>query len=282
MSKTAGRRKSSAERRNSTTRESSCSRPSPVHLRPTAFTLIELLIVMAIIAILSATLLPVVNRSKYSVWRARCESNLRQLGLAAQMYCSDNAGNFFYYRFNAVNNGQTYWFGWLGPGQDEQRPYDLTLGALYPYLNGSDVRLCPALCSRMAQFKLKATNTVLCSYGCNRYLAPLNTNLPAVNVARIRHPAEIAVFADAAEIDDFLPPASKLNPLLEEFYYVDLETNYSSANNYPNGHFRHLERAEVAFSDGHVDLETMATGSLDRRLPNQFVGQLRPEILVVP
>ncbi len=282
MTKTAKSRKSNTERRSSTARGNICPRPSTLDLRPAAFTLIELLIVMAIIAILSATLLPALTRSKYSVWRAQCESNLRQLSLAAQMYCSDNAGNFFYYRFNAVNGGQTYWFGWLGPGQDEQRPYDLTLGALYPYLNGSDVRLCPALSSKMAQFKLKATNSVLCSYGCNLYLAPLNTNLPAVNVAKIRRPAETAVFADAAEIDDFLPPASKLNPMLEEFYYVDLETNYSSANNYPNGHFRHVERADVAFCDGHVGLETMAAGSLDRRLPNQFVGQLRPEILVVP
>ncbi|HTY87627.1 MAG TPA: type II secretion system protein [Candidatus Acidoferrum sp.] len=282
MSKTAVSRDSGVQRRNSTVRGIAYLRPPARDFRPSAFTLVELLIVIAIIGVLAAMLFPALARSRQSVWRAQCESNLHQLGLAAQMYCGDNAGNFFYYRFNSVNGGQTYWFGWLGPGQDEQRPFDLTLGALYPYLNGSDVRLCPALNSRMAQFKLKATNAVLCSYGCNRYLAPLNTNLPAVNVAKIRHPTETAVFADAAEINDFLPPASKLNPLLEEFYYVDLQTNYASANNYPNGHFRHREKAGVGFGDGHVGQEMMVAGSLDRRLPGQLVGQLRPEILAVP
>jgi prepilin-type processing-associated H-X9-DG protein len=70
--------------------------------------------------------------------------------------------------------------------------------------------------------------------------------------------------------------------MLEEFYYLDLETNYAGANNYPNGHFRHAQRANVTFTDGHVALEAMVPGSLDAKLPNQFVGQLRPEILVVP
>ena len=250
--------------------------------RAPAFTLIELLVVIAVMAVVSALLLPALARARTTAQRSACMSNLRQLGLAAQMYCADNAGNFFYYRVNAVNGGQTYWFGWLGPGQDEQRPYDLAAGPLYPYLNGSDARLCPAFDCKLAQSKLKATNSVLCSYGCNRYLAPLNTNLPAVNAARIRHPTETAAFADAAEINDFLPPASKLQPLLEEFYYVDLETNYSTANNYPNGHFRHFGKAMVDFVDSHVGPETMVSGSLDRRLPDQSVGQLRPEILPVP
>jgi hypothetical protein len=35
----------------------------------------------------------------------------------------------------------------------------------------------------------------------------------------------------------------------------------------------------VAFADGHVDLEKAVAGSFDSRLPNQFIGQLRPEIL---
>jgi len=263
-------------------RNRSSRRPSPATRRSGAFTLVELLVIIAIIGVLTALLLPALDRGKQSAWRARCENNLHQLSLAAQMYCDDHAGNCFYYRLNAINGGQTFWFGWLGPGPDEQRPYDLSLGVLFPYLNGSDVRLCPALSSKMAQFKLKATNSVLFSYGCNRYLAPLNTNLPVVNVSKIRRPTGTAMFADAAEVNDFLAPASKLNPLLEEFYYVDLETNYSTANNYPNGHFRHSQRANAAFVDGHVELEKPVPGSFDKRLPGQFVGQLRPEILTVP
>ena len=44
---------------------------------------------------------------------------------------------------------------------------------------------------------------------------------------------------------------------------------------------RHGTRFNVVFCDGHVGMEIMLPGSLDQRLPNQFVGQLRPEILTL-
>jgi prepilin-type processing-associated H-X9-DG protein len=70
--------------------------------------------------------------------------------------------------------------------------------------------------------------------------------------------------------------------MFEEFYNVDLETNYANPNNTPNGHFRHAQKANVTFADGHVDLEKPVPGSLDKRLPDQWIGQLRPEIIFVP
>ena len=241
------------------------------------FTLIELLVVIAIVAILAAMLLPVLGKAKLTAQRADCIGNLRQLGVAAELYWDDCGGNGFPLWTAANSAGKTWWFGWLASGADGQRAFDLSAGALFPYLHGSDVRLCPLLNpAANPQFQPKGTNTIF-SYGCNRYLFPAPAQ-PAVNASRIPQPTETAVFADAASVDNFLQAAVEL----KEWYYLDLETNYASANNYPNAHFRHSQKANVTFADGHVGAEAMVAGSLDQHLPNQNVGQLRPEILALP
>jgi prepilin-type processing-associated H-X9-DG protein len=142
-----------------------------------------------------------------------------------------------------------------------------------------DVRLCPSPAWISPQFKRKGTNVIF-SYGGNSFLLagqnrhPLSANL-------ITRPADTALFADSAQVNTFQAPASPSNPMFEEWYYLDLETNYANFNNQPNGHFRHAQRAGVTFADGHVGAEQAVPGSYDKRLPNQFIGQLRPEILTV-
>jgi iron complex transport system substrate-binding protein len=247
---------------------------APVH----AFTLIELLIVIAIIAILAAMLLPVLNKGRLSAQCGVCQSNQRELGLATQMYWNDNAGNSFTYQLGATNNGVLYWFGWIANGTEGHRAFDLSAGALFSYMNGSDVRLCPSPVWSLPQFEPKGTNVIF-SYGCNSFVFG-GPGHPALNATKILHPANTAIFADAAEVNNFQAPASKLNPLFEEWYYVDLETNYANPNNYPNTQFRHSKKANAAFADGHVEMEGFVPGSIDPRLPTLLIGQLPPPLLM--
>src|SRR5260370_38563029 len=59
-----------------------------------AFTLVELLVVIGIIALLIAILLPAVNRARESARRIVCVSNVQQLTAAWLMYANDNKGHF--------------------------------------------------------------------------------------------------------------------------------------------------------------------------------------------
>ena len=232
---------------------------------PRAFTLIELLVVIAIIAILAALLLPALTEAKHSAQRVKCFSNLRQLNLATQLYWDDNEGNTFKYLTAATNGGTIYWFGWIqneGPGEG-QRAFDATQGALYPYLCGRGVELCPSLKYGDAQFKLKAAGATY-GYGFNLYLFNQSVN-------KITRPADMALFADSAQINTFQAPASPEHPMIEEWYYLEAD--------WPTAHFRHRGQASVSFYDGHIGNELPAPDSMDLSVANQVVGCLRREIL---
>ena len=63
-------------------------------VQQTAFTLIELIVVVAIIAILISLLLPALAKAKNEAKRTNCKSNLRQIGLAFAMYRGDHDSRF--------------------------------------------------------------------------------------------------------------------------------------------------------------------------------------------
>lgn len=231
-----------------------------------AFTLIELLVVVALVAMLLALLLPALVQAKTQARASKCISNLRQLGLAARMYWDENDNVSFRYLSGFTNNGAVYWFGWLEHGSEGMRDFDATQGALHPFLQGRGVELCPSLDYALARFKLKATGAAY-GYGYNRHLS-------GMNLSRVRSPSDTILFADAAQVNDFQAPAGPENPMLEEFYYVNATER--------TAHFRHRQAAFAVFCDGHLERVKPLAGSLDMRLPDQWIARLPPECLRVP
>ncbi len=74
-------------------------------MRKHAFTLTELLVVIAIIAVLAGLLFPVLARARESARKATCQSNLKQIGIAFQLYLSD------YDAYYPCNGDPNLWMG---------------------------------------------------------------------------------------------------------------------------------------------------------------------------
>lgn len=113
-------------------------------LQSPAFSLVELLVVIAVVAILAALLLPALSRSRETAKEARCTNNLKQIYAGFLLYQSDNDGRFPG-GFRWIHQQEWYNANFAGgkDGWDTNIP-PAKLRPLFPYLGASDVFGCPA------------------------------------------------------------------------------------------------------------------------------------------
>ncbi len=229
--------------------------------RPVAFTLIELLVVVAIIAILASLLLPVLSRARDKGKTAKCQSNLRQLQLAAMMYDEDNG---------------VYPIGWPPAELLNVPVIPIWYRQLQPYLgsktnvSGQGVFICPSSIQH-AQPGEGLGNSMreggfwgMLAYAQNCYINGGRSDIGSRHVAE---PSSTVLFGDTDGWDACLYPDGDLDA---NVCYRHSGGNERSAatDRGVKGQKGKKCRANLAFIDGHVQLRRDAPKQIFTLEPN--------------
>ena len=116
---------------------------SAIRTRKRAFTLVELLVVIGIIAVLIAILMPALRRAREQANGVACSSNQRQVMMAFLMFAADHKGHLPG-NFTDFNNPDHLKRAWL---LNFQEPITAAPdgGTIFKYLKNRDVYRCPSL-----------------------------------------------------------------------------------------------------------------------------------------
>jgi prepilin-type N-terminal cleavage/methylation domain-containing protein/prepilin-type processing-associated H-X9-DG protein len=228
--------------------------------RRQGLTLIEILVVVAIVSLLIAVLLPALRGARNQAVRVKCSSNLHQLATAFHMYANDHRGRCMPLAYTTPDVMRdlvpVYWWG-----ADGNDGIDHTRGFTWPYL-GSDLREAGVYeCPRQPAGSYDpqgATGSISSTYGYNGYyLSPPYATAwswsigqrPWPFVERVPRPDRVLAFADS--MLDWGDGTLRNSALLDPPW---LYSSRGWTRNYsPTTSFRHEGRTVAAFVDGHVD-----------------------------
>ncbi|MHC4644271.1 MAG: type II secretion system protein [Planctomycetota bacterium] len=213
------------------------------------FTLIEILVVIAVIAVLMSILAPALHRAKENARTIICRSNLRQYGMAARIYLDDNHGRFpdpYKWLYTQAGTG----------GTPDEKIMDLEPdGSLWPYLKDKDIHMCPKFKTLM---KPTGRPNAQYSYSMNAYLGEFensghNRFGGILKESELRRPARVFFFS---EENTWTIPGLSEYVINDNNLLVgdrnDVRDCFATYHNAPAGDLNQGS-ANLVFVDGHVD-----------------------------
>lgn len=210
-----------------------------------AFTLVELLVVIGIVALLISILLPSLNKARESAKQVACSSNMRQIGIAMSLYCADNK-NWFPPNTLVPERPGNYWW----PSR------------VYSYLNRNiEVFRCPAA-SEEEVIRGYGTWVELPTFPYRQY--------PLCYAANIYVGKDLNLYATDPVGYKYMKPikVTQITRAPETVWLIDSKqypynasagspntASYSShpMDPVPYNSYRHSDHINVLFVDGHVN-----------------------------
>ncbi len=228
------------------------------------FTLVEVLVVVAITAILMGILMPTLMLAKTQARQAVCRGNLRQLLMANLAYSTEHDGCF-------VPAARDMWDGaglwrWHGYRPTRDAAFVSSQGPLAGYLGDGQVKRCAENVEFAATDRWTGSFEKGCGgYGYNMvYIGSRMWHKPlsgagwwrqmyerTTRADEVRRPAETLMFADSAISQEagVVIEYSFAEPPFAVFEGTVMTGFYMS----PSIHFRHRGRANIGWGDGHTD-----------------------------
>jgi prepilin-type N-terminal cleavage/methylation domain-containing protein/prepilin-type processing-associated H-X9-DG protein len=217
-----------------------------------AFSLVELITVIGIVAILIAILLPVLHRVRQESLKVKCMNNLRQLVTAQMMYVSTSRAHLTYPNWgSAVGPTHCWTVGWLYTQGQTHLPLvqdDVRTGALFSYVNSTQVYHCPVhdveglAPERTDRLTSYIMNGAVCGYGA---VGDQNADpviwAPSYKITDWRNSSEQVLWWEAEE-----NTAGDVDGLVA----------WNDGSSYPRENIlstRHGHGASIACFDGHVE-----------------------------
>ncbi len=200
-----------------------------------AFTLIELLVVIAVIAILAAILFPVFARAREKARQTSCLSNMRQLGVAFQMYTQDYDEALPNSTDGTPGAGQRGAWNYytVFPANINSNSYDVMQGGLYAYAKNKQIYICPSDSQGRQSGNSYAANSCVFQGSAIGF----ETGKP---LSAFASPASFMLLAEEASPTD---GDLELSNVSTDDGYMLYNANHFST--------RHTEGSNLTFVDGH-------------------------------